>query len=1223
MDLGPSVPGDVGIDGGGPATDAAPSRSDAAVDATINSDAATAMDGAVVEVDAGLPPCEPALTMDPESGFSPAYDLVAFTPAGGTGQYRFELSDNQSGALVNELSGVYLAGPTEGVTDTVRLTDLGCIGEVTAQVFVVLPLELRPSTVRVIPGTELRFETFGGSGTFEYSPVFITSTGMISAEGVYAAGLELGQDIIKVRDVLTGLEAEAFVDVVASESLVTDPVRLFTTPGDIVPVSVEGGSGYVNALIDESIARFDPDTRILEAIGPGRTTLGLTDRYTGIATEITVDVAATLGAEMLLSGRTLNHSAIRATGDLDGDGFADAVIGFPDTNVDAFSDGAVMVYAGSEEGLGTTPVQILGGGRGRDAQAGRGLAVGDFDGDGQTDLAIGILNDDEVGGNAGAVHIHAGVLDGFFADEPTLRLFPVRGGDQLGFHVEACDFNGDGFMDLAANAQRYEDRENMPSNADVGAIFLYLGGPEGLSEAHQDPILVLELGDDGEFTFVPQMRTGEAMAAGDYDGDGHCDLAISRVGWPTAENFSRGAVFIYAGNAPVDDPEYPDPGGLDPLPARVITGVDGQGNGGAGFGRRLAAGDLDGDGRDELLVASHAFDLDGNDRGAVDIFAGGPLEGPVRAYTSASEADFTLTGTDPGDQFGIAVSVSDWNDDGVDDVVVGAWYDEIVGEEIPTNTGTLSVFPGVMGAWPNAEPAFIVAGYERNSAYGESAAHVGDVDGDGIGDFVAMIPRDNTFGARAGRAEYISGDGERRGWLDLPSNPSGAQFGRSAAFGDVTGDGISDLVVGAPEVGLPPDLVRIGQVFVYAGTDDGFETQPSLVFSEFTGHTVDDRFGVGAAVGDFNGDGRPDLAIAAQSDERGNVWEEGTFVEVGNCENRNNSGSVAVFLGGPEGVAVGTPDFVIYGPRRDSNINRLAMADVNGDGRDDVILGANFDDTGGRDRGRVQVVFGRLADADGRTTLACDAAFDLTGQGNRENLGFVDSLGDLDGDGCDDFAAGAPLADHAGDSDRGLLRVIFGWGGAACPATPMMLVFGGAGRSDQLGRGAIAGNFLGDERPELVISAPNAVQEGTNVRTGAAYVISGERIAGLQKQPAAAGERRIDLVGGETDVVIYGEFNGQQFGTEVGVVEGHLAVAITRERAGEARQIGGLHLFRFDADVPERVAQMVIETARFEGRMGGTLETDPSRPFIAVGGHLGAATGPENGAVYYFHLSDL
>lgn len=1211
---------DGGLDG---PEDAAATPDDAVVDARVDAapDATTLVDASAADM--GPVPCDPPLTLTPESAFSPAYDVVIFSASGGSGTYRFDVVGDESGALINDLSGAYLAGPTEGVTDVVRVTDLNCEGEATAEVYVVLPLELRPQEVRVIPGTEIRFDSFGGSRMVEYRPLLIRSGGMISPEGVYVAGLELGQDIIAVTDVLTGLEVEAFIDVVESDRLVPQPSRLFTTPGDVVPMEIAGGSGFVDHEIDESVARFDEARGVVEGVGPGRTVLALTDRYTGIRIDVTIDVSPVLSAEMVPSGRNMNQSIVRGVGDLNGDGFNDAVIGFPEANIDAFSDGAVMVYAGGEDGLGTQPVQVLGGATGRDAQAGRGLAVADFDGDGQMDLAIGILNNDEAGGNAGAVHIHAGVADGFFTEEATLKMFPVRGGDQLGFHVEACDFNGDGFMDLAANAQRYEARDYMPNNADVGAVFLYLGGPEGLNPAHLPPIPVLDLDDVGDLTFVPQMRVGEAMTTGDFDGDGHCDLAISRVNWPTTENYNRGAVFLYSGYPAVDDPEYPDPGGLDPSPARIITGVDGQGNSGASFGRRLAAGDLNGDGRDELLIASHAFDFEGNDRGNVDVFSGGPLAGPVRTYTSAADADFSLQGSDPGDNFGIAVSADDVNGDGLDDVIVGAWYDEVVGEEIPVNTGAFSIFPGVMDGWPAAEPVTTIAGAVAGSLFGEALAHVGDVDGDGLGDFVVTLPRDHTYGARVGRAEYISGDGERRGWLDLVSNPSGARFGIDAAFGDLTGDGIADLVVGAPEVGLAPDQVRPGEVYIYAGTEGGFETTPSVTVTGFTGHTIDDRFGTGTAVGDFNGDGRADLAVAAQSDERGSVWEDGTFVEVGDCSNRNNSGSISVFLGGPDGLTLDAPDFVMYGPRTNSNVNHVDFADVNGDGLDDVLLGATFDDTGGRDRGRVQVFFGRAADAGGRTSLVCDTDFDFAGQGNREGIGFVYRLADLNDDGCEEFAIGAPPADHGDEVDQGLVRVIYGWGGAQCPASARMLVFGGASRSDLLGRGVTAHNLVGDERPELIVSGVNVRNPDNNQRSGGVYIISGERLAGLQLQPAAAGERRVESVGVDDDIALYGDFSGQQFGSELVALSGRLVVGVARDQVGEIRQIGGARIYGFTAGLPELLADLVLETSRFEGRLGDTMAIDPTRGYLAIGGHLGEATGPENGAVYYFNLSEL
>ena len=186
----------------------------------------------------------------------------------------------------------------------------------------------------------------------------------------------------------------------------------------------------------------------------------------------------------------------------------------------------------------------------------------------------------------------------------------------------------------------------------------------------------------------------------------------------------------------------------------------------------------------------------------------------------------------------------------------------------------------------------------------------------------------------------------------------------------------------------------------------------------------------------------------------------------------------------------------------------------------------------------------------------------------------------------------------------------------------MMLVFGG-GRSDQLGRGAAAGQLVGDGRPDLIIGAHNALEPATNTRPGAAYIISGERLAALQRQPAQAGDRRVDSVGSDTDTALYGVLNGSQFGTEVGYQQGRLVVTAPRSRAGEANRIGGARIFEFDDGVPRVVADIIVETPRYDGRMGDTLAIDPSRPFMAIGGHQGEGTGPENGAVYYFELSEL
>ncbi len=462
----------------------------------------------------------------------------------------------------------------------------------------------------------------------------------------------------------------------------------------------------------------------------------------------------------------------------------------------------------------------------------------------------------------------------------------------------------------------------------------------------------------------PGGRFGHALARGDFDGDGAVDLA---VGAPDAAG-GRGTVMVLSGFAGRP---------LDLAPARTVTLVgDAAGD---RLGTSLAAADVDGDGRDELLVGAIGVDGGGPDSGAVyvvDVEAAG--DGSV-----GDAAALRLDGLAAGDELGRSLDGGmDVDGDGFEDLVAGARLAEP--DDARYSGGLSYVVFGAAGgpagdlAALDGDSGFRIEGGGRFDQSGRSVALLGDIDGDGFADVAVGAPDADPLGrTNAGEVLVVLGgedgfpaslapadlDGVRGFRVAGPRAGAFAGF-HVAAAGDVDGDGFDDLLVGS--YGTLDDAGRGGAFLVY-----GREDWPTVVdLAAPAAGTVTRLLGPGghvagglgravAAAGDVDGDGFDDLLVGARYSDPGGPGGEGIAYLVWGRDDRPAEIDLATLEADEAGCRLlgATADayagFAFAGP-----------ADIDGDGLDDLVVGAPAP-PGGTDPGTVFVVYGSADESGG------------------------------------------------------------------------------------------------------------------------------------------------------------------------------------------------------------------------------------------------------------------
>ncbi len=695
--------------------------------------------------------------------------------------------------------------------------------------------------------------------------------------------------------------------------------------------------------------------------------------------------------------------SVSGAGDVNNDGYDDIIIGALNYSS---NKGRVYLYLGGR--IINTKPDLMFTGENNDDNFGSAVAsAGDVNGDGYDDLIIGARG---YSNGRGKAYIYYG---GSGMDETADKTF-AGSTEQSHFGGSVSgggDLNGDGYDDIIIGAYG--------SNNFAGEARIYFGG---LNMDESADILLSGSASDDYFGY-------SVSGVGDLNGDGYCDAIIGAGG----ANSYQGQVKIYFGSSSMDD---------------VADLTLNRENASDHFGKSATcAGDINGDGYKDVIVGAEGYDADGEfETGKAYIFWGG-------ANMDAT-ADRTLSGETAFDYFGIsAACAGDVNGDGFDDVIIGAYLNDETG----TDAGKSYVYFGGENMDINVD----IMNYGENNEdnFGFSVSAAGDMNGDGLDDYLVGANQNDNNGSNSGRAYLFCNSITGRDVNDLfiTGESSSSYLGYSVSFaGDVNGDGDDDVIIGALGYSIGQGRAYI----MYGRTDEN--NSPSIMM---TGENNGDYFGKSVSgAGDINGDGYDDVIVGAS----------------GNDNAGSEAGRAYIYFG--SAVMDNIIDLVLHGSGAgdEFGLSVSGAGDVNGDGFSDVIVGAHYNDDAGTDAGKALLYFG----GSGLNNTA-DITFE--GENAYDDFGFsVSGAGDVNGDGFDDVIIGARYSDDR-HTDGGKVYIYFGGVNMNNVAD---IVFTSEADYDNFGYSVSgAGDVNGDGYSDVIIGA--RYNDGVTTDAGRAYLYFG------------------------------------------------------------------------------------------------------------------------------------